>query len=241
MVVSKSVRLIEQGQTACNSWRLTLRSQAGRALSLHATSSPANSIAGVLACGNFALARPSGPGFSARPVTGIQQHESTMPVELKSATASDSARIAQLLIDARTAFMPYAPSAHTDEEVRSWVAASMVRSGDVILALASGATVGVMATKQECNCSWITQMTVDPAHVGRRIGSSLLAHALLILRRPILLYTFQANTGARRFYERHGFRAIQFTDGRTNEERCPDVLYELAASPNPVIRVTGRS
>jgi hypothetical protein len=45
MVVSKSVRLIEQGQTACNSWRLTLRSQAGRALSLHATSSPANSIA----------------------------------------------------------------------------------------------------------------------------------------------------------------------------------------------------
>jgi ribosomal protein S18 acetylase RimI-like enzyme len=164
-----------------------------------------------------------------------------MPVELKSATASDSARIAQLLIDARTAFMPYAPSAHTDEEVRSWVATSMVRSGDVILALASGATVGVMATKQECNCSWITQMTVDPAHVGRRIGSSLLAHALLILRRPILLYTFQANTGARRFYERHGFRAIQFTDGRTNEERCPDVLYELAASPNPVIRVTGRS
>jgi ribosomal protein S18 acetylase RimI-like enzyme len=164
-----------------------------------------------------------------------------MPVELKSATASDSARIAQLLIDARTAFMPYAPSAHTDEEVRSWVAASLVRSGDVILALASGATVGVMATKQECNCSWITQMTVDPAHVGRRIGSSLLAHALLILRRPILLYTFQANTGARRFYERHGFRAIQFTDGRANEERCPDVLYELAASPNPVIRVTGRS
>jgi len=84
-------------------------------------------------------------------------------------------------------------------------------------------------------------MTVDPAHVGRRIGSSLLAHALLILPRPILLYTFQANTGARRFYERHGFRAIQFTDGRANEERCPDVLYELAASPNPVIRVTGRS
>ena len=66
-------------------------------------------------------------------------------------------------------------------------------------------------------------------------------YALLILPRPILLYTFQANAGARRFYERHGFRAIQFTDGRANEEHCPDVLYEFAASPNPVIRVTGRS
>jgi ribosomal protein S18 acetylase RimI-like enzyme len=166
----------------------------------------------------------------------IQRHESTMPVELKSATASDSGRIAQLLIDARAAFIPYAPSAHTDEEVRSWVAASLVPSGDVILASANGATVGVMATKQECDCSWITQMVVDPAHVGHRIGSSLLAHALRVLQPPIRLYTFQANTGARRFYERYGFRAIRFTDGRANEENCPDVLYEFAATPNPVVR-----
>jgi hypothetical protein len=44
---------------------------------------------------------------------------------------------------------------------------------------------------------------------------------------PIRLYTFQANAGARRFYERHGFVPIEFTDGQANEERCPDVLYEL--------------
>ena len=61
------------------------------------------------------------------------------------------------------------------------------------------------------------------------------------LRDPIRLYTFQTNAGARRFYERYGFRAIRFTDGRANEEHCPDVLYELAVPPNPVIRVTGRS
>jgi hypothetical protein len=42
----------------------------------------------------------------------------------------------------------------------------------------------------------------------------------------IRLYMFQANTGARRFHERRGYAAVQFT--RTdNEERCPDVLYEL--------------
>jgi ribosomal protein S18 acetylase RimI-like enzyme len=43
------------------------------------------------------------------------------------------------------------------------------------------------------------------------------------------LYTFQQNTGAPRFYERFGFKAVQFTDRSENEERCPDVLYELHA------------
>jgi ribosomal protein S18 acetylase RimI-like enzyme len=42
----------------------------------------------------------------------------------------------------------------------------------------------------------------------------------------VRLYTFQENTGARRFYERHGFKAVKLTDGHDNEENCPDVLYE---------------
>jgi hypothetical protein len=33
---------------------------------------------------------------------------------------------------------------------------------------------------------------------------------------------------ARRFYERHVFKAVQFSDGQSNEEKCPDVLYERA-------------
>lgn len=66
--------------------------------------------------------------------------------------------------------------------------------------------------------------------VGQKIGSALLAHAIQTLAKPIRLYTFQQNTGARRFYERHGFHAIQFTEGEGNEEKCPDVLYELCAN-----------
>jgi GNAT superfamily N-acetyltransferase len=76
--------------------------------------------------------------------------------------------------------------------------------------------------------SWIDQMYLDPTHVGRGIGALLLAHALATLPRPIRLYTFQRNEGARRFYERHGFRAVEFSDGSGNEERCPDVLFELS-------------
>jgi GNAT superfamily N-acetyltransferase len=70
-------------------------------------------------------------------------------------------------------------------------------------------------------------MAVDPGMVGHGVGSVLLAHAIETLALPIRLYTFQQNVGARRFYERHSFQAIQFTDGEDNEERCPDVLYEL--------------
>ncbi|WP_365712427.1 GNAT family N-acetyltransferase [Piscinibacter sp.] len=152
-----------------------------------------------------------------------------MNATLRPATAADAQRVASLLIDTRSAFMPYAPSAHPDEELREWVAGQLLPSGGVIVAEIKGAVVAAMHTEQAEGISWFTQMAVDPALVGKGIGSLLLAHALRTLPLPLRLYTFQANAGARRFYERHGFCAIKFTDGQANEERCPDVLYELHA------------
>ncbi len=38
-------------------------------------------------------------------------------------------------------------------------------------------------------------------------------------------WCFEANAGARRFYERNGFRALRHTDGAGNEEKMPDILY----------------
>jgi GNAT superfamily N-acetyltransferase len=153
-----------------------------------------------------------------------------MNATLRTATAADAPRVASLLIDTRSAFMPYAPSAHPEEELREWVASCLVPSGGVTVAELQGQVVAAMATEQSGAFSWVTQMAVDPALVGQGIGSLLLAQAMRTLALPVRLYTFQANAAARRFYERHGFQPIQFTDGRANEERCPDVLYELKAS-----------
>ena len=100
-----------------------------------------------------------------------------------------------------------------------------------MLAELDGAIVGVMAIERRGSCSWITQMAVDPRNVGTGIGSVLLQHAFRECPSPIRLYTFQANIGARRFYKRHGFRSIRLSDGRGNEEHCPDVLYEFTADP----------
>ena len=109
--------------------------------------------------------------------------------------------------------MPYAPLAHSPEEVRSWVGAFLVPSGGAVVAEVDGQIVGVMAIEREASCSWITQMAVDPGHVGIGIGSALLQYAFRQCPPPIRLYTFQANLGARRFYERHGFRAVRVSDG----------------------------
>jgi ribosomal protein S18 acetylase RimI-like enzyme len=54
------------------------------------------------------------------------------------------------------------------------------------------------------------------------------------------LWCFQANTYARRFYERHGFKAIRFTDGHDNEEKTPDVRYRWARDADELLAVTRR-
>ena len=153
-----------------------------------------------------------------------------MNVHLRAATEADAQAAATILIRTRSEFMPYAPAAHSEVEIRDWVRTQLIPAGGVTVAVREHAPIGVMATAEVHGCSWVNQMAVTPEYVGQGVGSKLLAHALDALVPPIRLYTFQANTGARRFYERHGFVAIELTDGQGNEERCPDVLYEHRGS-----------
>ena len=176
------------------------------------------------------IERAASGGLRPTPAAAHVERQASVNATLRPATAVDAPRIAGLLIDTRAAFMPYAPSAHPDPELHGWVANYLVPSGGVTVAEFQGPVVAAMATERSAALSWITHMAVDPALVGRGIGSLLLARAMRTLAPPIRLYTFQANSRARRFYERHGFRPIELTDGRANEERCPDVLYELKAS-----------
>lgn len=71
----------------------------------------------------------------------------------------------------------------------------------------------------------VEQLYVAPGRTGEGIGSRLLG--LAKEKRPdgLHLYTFQVNAGARRFYERNGFRVVELNDGSNNEEGQPDVRY----------------
>jgi len=146
---------------------------------------------------------------------------------------SDLQAVVRILLSSRRTFLPYAPIAHGDLDVERWMAGLIAREGCVTVARLHGTPVGVLVVGSDAGFNWIDQFYVAPGHTGAGIGRKMLARALEILGRrlPIRLYTFQANTGARKFYERAGFEIIALTDGADNEEHCPDVLYELAALP----------
>ena len=153
-----------------------------------------------------------------------------MPIEvsLRPATVDDAVRVAEVLLASRKAFLPYA-CLRSDEDIHGWVSAVLVPTGGVTVACVGESIVGVLATARDADTSWVTQLYVSPMHVAEGVGTLLLSRALASLPLPVRLWCFQRNVRARRFYERRGFKPIRFRDGRSNEERLPDVLYELAS------------
>ncbi|MGH6992339.1 MAG: GNAT family N-acetyltransferase, partial [Caulobacteraceae bacterium] len=91
--------------------------------------------------------------------------------------------------------------------------------------------VGFLALRADS----IEQLHVLPRFQRQGLGTALLAKARTASPDRLTLFTFQANTRARAFYERHGFRAVDFNDGERNEEKTPDVRYEWSA---PEARLT---
>ncbi|HEX3454683.1 MAG TPA: GNAT family N-acetyltransferase, partial [Gaiellaceae bacterium] len=63
------------------------------------------------------------------------------------------------------------------------------------------------------NADTLTHIYVDPDRQGCGIGTVLLEHAKSLRSERLELWVFQKNEGARRFYERHGFRLVRLTDG----------------------------
>jgi GNAT superfamily N-acetyltransferase len=149
-----------------------------------------------------------------------------MQVTVRPASQQDANAVAEVLCGSRREHLAFAPMAHTPAEVRQWIAEILIPGGGVYVATHDDQVVAMLAISSGQEHQWIDQLYVMPGHTGQGVGAQLLQAAHDKLKPPIRLYTFQANAGARRFYERHGYKAIALTDGAGNEERCPDVLYE---------------
>ncbi len=140
-------------------------------------------------------------------------------MDLRRARPHEADAVATVWLRSRRASIPsIPPPTHTDDEVRAWFAEVVLPTREVWVADDAGVVVALLVLDEQ----GIDQLYVDPEHVGRRIGSELLA--LAKQRRPagLELWTFQANVGARRFYEGHGFVEVAVTSG-DNEEGAPDV------------------
>jgi GNAT superfamily N-acetyltransferase len=140
--------------------------------------------------------------------------------EIRRATGEDAAGIAEVFLDSFHATYEF-PLAHTDTEVRGWIREHVVPETEAWVAVEDGRVVGLLVLAP----GWIEQLYVAPDRLGAGIGSRLVALAKERSPDGLQLWTFQVNARARGFYERHGFVAVETTDGRGNEERQPDVRY----------------
>lgn len=138
---------------------------------------------------------------------------------VRRATTAD-AEAAARVFTASFASMTFVPKIHTSEEDRAFVR-DLIADKEVWVAEHDNRILGLACWHD----GWLEQLYVDPAHHNGGTGTALLTRVMKEHAEGFQLWTFQANAGARRFYERHGFVAVGFTDGRGNEENTPDVRY----------------
>jgi GNAT superfamily N-acetyltransferase len=120
------------------------------------------------------------------------------------------------------------PTVHTPEEDLAFIGEHVLPRQRVTVAEADGGIVGFIAVSGE----WVEQLYLHPSWTGGDIGSRLLGHATAGMA-TVKLHCFQANEGARRFYERHGFQAEAFSDGASTDEGLPDITYVRRCVPKP--------
>jgi ribosomal protein S18 acetylase RimI-like enzyme len=142
-------------------------------------------------------------------------------VRIRPARGEDADHIARLFIASR-ATLTFLPKLHTNEETFDFIANTVLRDQEVLVAEMGGEITGFIAMHGDL----VEHLYVRPDFQRRGIGSALLRRAKDRMPLGFNLWVFQENAAARRFYERHGFRVIEQTDGSGNEEQMPDALYE---------------
>ena len=146
-------------------------------------------------------------------------------VKPRRARLDEADEVADLWWLARAAAFPAVPApVHSQSEVRAWFASDALATRDTWVVEKEVDGRNTIIAMLVLTPGWVDQLYVDAAHTGRGVGSRLLALAKERHPERLDLWTFQSNVGARRFYERHGFLAVETTDG-DNEEGAPDVRY----------------
>lgn len=140
------------------------------------------------------------------------------PMAIRPARPEDAPACAAIL-NAWIDEMPWMPRVHPHEDVEPHYREFFLRNREVTVA-DDGATVGYLALDVEQG--FITSFFLKAAARGAGVGKRLLDDAKAGAE-VLQLWTFAANEGARRFYEREGFAEADGSDG-DNEEGTPDIL-----------------
>ena len=139
---------------------------------------------------------------------------------LRRATLDDMTALARLHRRTVQISLPFLPTLHTPQEDAWWFCERLFTTNEVWLAEDADGPLGYIAFRPD----FIEHLFIRPEAQNAGLGLRLLEKAMQSSA-ELSLWTFQQNTGARRFYERHGFVVVIETDGDDNEEKLPDVLY----------------
>ena len=160
-------------------------------------------------------------------------------VTIRRATGPDARPAADVWLRSFAAALPTVVSPRSADDVRDYFRDVVVPLREIWVADAGGGDeggggdgggggggggggiVGLMVV----NGDLLSQLYLDPDWRGRGLGDRFVGLAKERSPEGLHLWTFQVNKPAHRFYERHGFVAVEFTDGSGNEEREPDVRY----------------
>ncbi len=142
-------------------------------------------------------------------------------VALRRAGDPDARAAADVWLRSFAAALPTVRCAHDEADVHDWFARVLVPRYETWVAVTGGHVVGLMVLGGE----ELKQLYLDPSWWGRGLGDQFMNLAKEQRPDGLTLWTFQVNTSAHRFYERHGFIAVERTDGLRNDEREPDVRY----------------
>ncbi|MFJ1830272.1 GNAT family N-acetyltransferase [Streptomyces sp. NPDC088178] len=148
-------------------------------------------------------------------------------IVLRQAATEDAEPLTGLFLASRAAAMPYLPKVHSDADTLAWMT-HVVLPGTTVWVAETGA--GDALGFASLDGTELEHLYLRPDARRRGIGSLLLAKVRETAPDELTLYVFRRNTGARAFYERHGFTAIAFDDGSRNEENEPDVRYRWTAN-----------
>lgn len=170
---------------------------------------------------------------------------SEMPI-IQRATPDDYESVARLHFLSHTvSFAPFASaewlnSRRLDDYLSRWreTLGSSVDGESTLIARIAGEAVGIVrvsrlgtpGSRTNLNSAQLTGMHVAPAITGQGIGTLLMEKSLDFIREQnfsrVELGVIAANTGARRFYEFHGWVLVE--ELPNGVEGVPVAIYELA-------------
>ena len=141
-------------------------------------------------------------------------------VLIRPATGADAPAMAEVHVGSREANVGSMPAmVNTREETNAWMAHRLAGESEGWVAEVEGRVVGYLVLTDD----WVDDLFLLPEATGHGIGTALLDLAKAQRPDGFRLWAFETNTGARRFYARHGLVELERTDGSGNNEKAPDV------------------